>query len=51
MTKEELLNILKLLSNIESTIDMDLFRKQVPCWLTERLEDVITDLEKHILEK
>ena len=51
MSKEELLNILKLLSNIESTIDMDLFRKQVPPWLIERLEDVITDLEKHILEK
>jgi hypothetical protein len=30
MTKDDMIGILKLLSNIESVIDMKLFRDQVP---------------------
>jgi hypothetical protein len=45
MTKEEMLEILKLLSNLESVIDMDMFRKQVPDWLIARLEMCVGNLE------
>jgi hypothetical protein len=51
MTKEEMVEILKLLSNIESVIDMDMFRKQVPDWLMERLDECVKQLEYNINRK
>jgi hypothetical protein len=51
MTKEEMIEILKLLSNLESVIDMDMFRKQVPDWLMERLDECVKQLESNINRK
>jgi hypothetical protein len=51
MTKEEMIEILKLLSNLESVIDMDMFRKQVPDWLMERLDECVKQLEFNINRK
>jgi len=51
MTKDEMLEILKLLSNLESVIDMDMFRKQVPDWLMEKIDDCVKILESNIKDE
>ena len=44
ISKEEIMEILRLLSNIESVIDMKMFREQVPDWIIERLEHIVANL-------
>ena len=44
ISKEEIMEILMLLSNIESVIDMKMFREQVPDWIIERLEHIVANL-------
>lgn len=48
ISKEEAMEILKLLSNLESVIDMNIFRREVPDWLSQRLEDVSNILVEKI---
>ena len=50
MDKEKALDLLKLLSNLESVLDMNVFNKQVPDWLMSRLEDEVQYLYEYIKE-
>ena len=51
MEREQILDLIKLLSNIESVIDMELFRKEVPDWIIEKIEDSIEVLANELNKK
>ena len=51
MEREKVLDLIKLLSNIESVIDMELFRKEIPDWIIQRIEDSIDVLVNELNKK
>jgi len=50
MNREKALDILRLLSNLESVVDIKDFRDKVPDWLIQKIDDEVEWLNNYIKE-
>jgi len=50
MDREKAIDILRLLSNLESVLDMKDFRDKAPDWLIQKIDDEVEWLSNYIKE-